>query len=246
LAQLRRRIRRLKLNKEADPIFSVQRYREEYRASEVPRFYDGRVHLAITFGGGTLALLACLGQLHQVRALEWLAVPLSLAYANLAEYLGHRFPMHRPFPGLALVYKRHAGQHHRYFTDQAMPIDGLRDLRAVLFPPVLVLFFFGLFATPVWFALAWLFSGNVAWLFVASGIFYFLNYEILHTAYHLPDAHWLARNALVKRLRWLHAIHHDPRRMASRNFNISYPLCDWLFGTLSAGAADSARDSRPA
>jgi hypothetical protein len=224
----------------------VKGYREEYQATEVPRGYDGRVHLAITFGGGTLALAWCLLQLQDVGPLEWLAVPIALAYANLAEYLGHRFPMHRPFPGLSLLYKRHSGQHHRYFTHEAMPIDGLRDLRAVLFPPVLVVFFFGLFATPVWFALAWLVSKDVAWLFVASGIAYFLNYEILHTAYHLPEGHWLARNALVRRLRWLHTIHHDPRQMASRNFNISYPVCDWLFGTLSAGEAGSARGSRPA
>jgi hypothetical protein len=154
--------------------------------------------------------------------------------------------MHRPFPGLALVYKRHAGQHHRYFDHRTMPIDGLRDLRAVLFPPLLVLFFFGLFATPVWFALARVASANAAWLFVASGIFYFLNYEVLHLAYHLPQSHPLARNALVRRLRGLHTLHHDPARMARSNFNISYPVCDWLFGTLvSAGAAGSARDSRP-
>jgi hypothetical protein len=174
-------------------------------------------------------------------------VPLGLFYANLAEYLGHRFPMHRPYPGLGIVYKRHSGQHHRFFTDQAMPIDGIGDLRAVLFPPVLVLFFFGLFGTPVWFALAYAFSDNVAWLFIACGIAYFLNYEVLHLAYHLPEAHPLARVALVRKLRWLHALHHDPRRMASSNFNISYPVCDWLFGTLvSAGAGDSVRDSRPA
>ena len=219
----------------------MARYREEYQATEVPRGYDGRLHLAITFGGGALALLGCLLQLHEVRPLEWLTVPLSLAYANLAEYLGHRFPMHRPFRGLGLVYKRHAGQHHRYFTHDRMPIDGLRDLRAVLFPPLLVLFFFGLFATPAWLALAALFSANVAWLFVASGIAYFLNYEVLHTAYHLPDGHWLARNGLVRRLRWLHTIHHDPRRMASGNFNISYPFCDWLFGTLHRSASPSER-----
>ena len=223
----------------------VARYREEYRATELPRGYDGRLHLAITFGGGTLALAACIWQLQDVQPLEWLTVPLSLAYANLAEYLGHRFPMHRPFRGLGIVYKRHSGQHHRYFTHEQMPIDGLHDLRAVLFPPLLVVFFFGLFATPVWFALAYLISGNVAWLFVASGIAYFLNYEVLHTAYHLPESHWLARNALVRRLRWLHTIHHDPRRMARNNFNISYPLCDWLFGTLNADAGDSARGSRP-
>ena len=210
----------------------VERYREEYRASEIPHRYDGRGHLLFTFGGGVVALVACLLLLRDVRPLEWLATPLALGYANLAEYLGHRFPMHRPFRGLGLVYKRHSGQHHRYFNHEVMPIEDLRDLRAVLFPPLLVIFFFGLFATPVWFALAYFFSANVAWLFVASGIFYFLNYEVLHLAYHLPEAHPLARVGLVRRLRWLHTLHHDPRLMARHNFNISYPLCDWLFGTL--------------
>jgi hypothetical protein len=214
---------------------AVGRFREHYREHELPRGYDGRLHLAITFGGGALALLAVLWQLEAVRPLEWLTIPASLLYANLVEYVGHRFPMHRPFRGLGLVYKRHAGQHHRFFSEQAMPIDRLQDLRAVLFPPVLVLFFFGLFATPVWFLLAWAVSANVAWLFVASGIAYFLNYEVLHLAYHLPDAHPLACNGLVRRLRWLHTVHHDPRRMATSNFNITYPLGDWLFGTLRHG-----------
>ena len=213
----------------------------------MPRGYDGRMHMAITFGGGALGVAACLWQLQEVRPLEWLAVPLGLFYANLAEYLGHRFPMHRPWPGLAPVYKRHSGQHHRFFSDQAMPIDGLGDLRAVLFPPLLVVFFFGAFGTPAWFALSYLFSDNVAWLFVACGIGYFLNYEVLHLAYHLPEQHRLARVKLVRKLRWLHALHHDPRRMAHHNFNISYPVCDWLFGTLlNADAGDSVRDSRPA
>jgi len=211
---------------------AVGRFREEYRDREIPPRYQGGLHLLFTFGVGTAALLLCLAQLDQVRALEWLTLPLALAYANLVEYLGHRFPMHRPFRGLALVYKRHAGQHHRFFNHQAMTIDDLRDLRAVLFPPLLVTFFFGLFALPVWFALAQLLSANVAWLFISAGLGYFLNYEILHLAYHLPEEQWLARRWLVRKLRWLHRIHHDPRRMAQCNFNITYPLGDWLFGTL--------------
>jgi hypothetical protein len=207
-------------------------YRAAYRAAQIPRGYRAGLHLAITFGGGSLVLLLCLLQLEAVRPLEWLTVPLAFLYANLAEYIGHRFPMHRPFRGLGLVYRRHAGQHHRFFTDQAMPFDELRDLRAVLFPPLLVVFFFGLFGVPVWFLLEWAVSANVAWLFIATGIAYFLNYEILHLAYHLPPDHWLARRRLVRRLQWLHRRHHDPRVMTKVNFNISYPVCDWLFGTL--------------
>jgi hypothetical protein len=210
----------------------VERYREHYRATEIPRNYDGRGHLLFAFGGGTLALVGCLLMLHDVKPLEWLAVPLALAYANLAEYLGHRFPMHRPFRGLGVVYKRHAGQHHRFFNHETMPLGSVRDLRAVLFPPSLVVFFFGLFATPVWFLLAWMVSRNVAWLFLASGVFYYVHYELLHTAYHLPESHWLARVGLVRRLRWLHQAHHDPALMTRYNFNITWPMCDWAFGSL--------------
>ena len=232
---------------------AVARYRELYRDQQIPAGYDGRLHLAFTFGVGSLALLACLWQLRAVQTLEWLTVPLAWLYANLAEYLGHRFPMHRPWRGLDLVYRRHAGQHHRFFSHQAMPLDDLRDLRAVLFPPLLVLFFFGLFALPIAVAMSALFSANVAWLFAATGLGYFLNYEILHLAYHLPADHWLARRWLVRRLGWLHTTHHDPKRMAHYNFNITYPLFDWLFSTLrheapacaSADEGDSVPGSRP-
>jgi hypothetical protein len=242
---------------------AVGRFRDDYRDREIPGGYQGSLHLAFTFGVGGAALVLCIAQLQAVQPLEWLTLPLAFIYANLVEYLGHRYPMHRPFRGLGLVYKRHAGQHHRFFNHQAMPIDDSRDLRAVLFPPLLVTFFFGLFGVPVWFLLAWLFSANVAWLFVSVGLAYFLNYEILHLAYHLPEEHWLARRWLVRRLRWLHRIHHDPRLMAHANFNITYPLGDWLFGSLrrgdradtvelldvrsdfSAGEGDSAPDNHP-
>ena len=163
-------------------------FRDEYRATEIPRDYQPLLHLAFTFGLGTVALVACLVALDDVRPLEWLAVPATFLYANLAEYVGHRWPMHRPFRGLGLVYRRHAKQHHRYFTDDAMPLTDLTDLRAVLFPPLLVVFFFGLFGTPVWLALRFLVSANVAWLFVATALAYFLNYEILHTRAPPADA----------------------------------------------------------
>ena len=211
---------------------SVRRFRAEYRQSEIPHGYSGSRHALFTFGVGSLVLLACLWQLQWVRPLEWLTVPLALAYANLTEYLGHRYPMHHRFRSLSLIYKRHAGQHHRFFTHEAMPFESRRDLRAVLFPPLLVMFFFGAFGVPVWFALRALLSANVAWLFIASGLAYYLNYEVLHLAYHLPEDHWLARRPLVCRLRWLHRNHHDPHLMAHVNFNITYPICDRLFGTL--------------
>ena len=206
-------------------------FRQQYRQRHVGEHYSGRAHLAFVLVFSLGGIMLCLGQLDQVSPLEWLTVPLAFLYANLAEYLGHRFVMHRKLPGLGLIYKRHAGQHHVFFTRERMALDGWRDAKAVLFPPILMIFFFGVFATPVALLLAWLFSANVAWLFVATGLFYYLNYELLHLAYHLPeDSRWL-KLPFIKRLRRLHHVHHDTTLMASRNFNITYPIGDWLFGT---------------
>ncbi len=40
------------------------------------------------------------------------------------------------------------------------------------------------------------------------------------------------------RLRHHHTVHHDPRLMNRYNFNITYPIFDWLFGTWYRGSAD--------
>jgi hypothetical protein len=177
-------------------------------------------------------VVAAILQLEQVHPLEWLAIPLTFLYTNFAEYWGHRGPMHHLKRGLRLVYERHTRQHHRFFTDQRMELDGLRDLRAVLFPPVLMIFFFTAFALPMGLLLAWVASPNVAWLYIATSLGYFLNYEFLHMAYHLPASHPVARWPLVGRLKGLHQAHHDPRLMARYNFNITYPIFDAVFGTL--------------
>jgi hypothetical protein len=211
---------------------AVDAFRADYRRDHVPPGYRGAWHLAFTFGIGSAICIACLLQLHAVTRWEWLAVPLSAVYVNLAEYWGHRGPMHHLTRGLRLIYERHTRQHHRFFTHEAMPIDGLRDFRAVLFPPILMIFFLSAFALPAGLLLSVVATPNVAWLFGATSLAYFLNYEFLHLAYHLPPAHPVARLPLIGRLKQLHTAHHDPRRMASSNFNITYPLGDWLFQTL--------------
>ena len=211
---------------------SIAAYRERYRRKQVPAGYRAPLHLCFTFGIGSLACIACLWQTRDVQPLEWLTVPLTALYVNLAEYWGHRGPMHHRRRGLGLVYERHTKQHHRFFTSSTMPVDSLRDLRAVLFPPVLMTFFIVVFALPAAALLARFTTANVAWLYAATSLAYFLNYEFLHLAYHLPPRYAVARWPLVGRLKRLHETHHDPRLMTRCNFNISYPLCDWLFGTL--------------
>jgi hypothetical protein len=206
-------------------------YRDCYRREHVGPSYSGRAHLAfaVLFSLGGIA--ACAALLEDVQPLEWLTLPLAFLYANLVEYSGHRWVMHRKVPWLGLVYERHAGQHHRFFTDRHMALEGWQDCKVVLFPAVLIVFYFGAFAVPLGLLLAWLTTANVALLFVIIALGYYLNYELLHLAYHLPEDSGLLRLPFLRRLRRLHHQHHEPGSMAHANFNITYPIGDWMFGT---------------
>jgi hypothetical protein len=198
--------------------------RAEARA-EVGRHYSGLLHFAFTNGVGLATIAWAALQLDHPR---WslLAVPLTFLYANLIEYFGHKGPMHHPARMLRLVYKRHTLLHHAFFTHDAMELESTRDFKMVLFPPVLIVFFFGLFAVPAALLLRALFGANTAALFVITAMSYFLLYEWLHLAYHLGD-----RVPLLRSLRRHHQAHHDPAAMTRHNFNITFPICDAIFGT---------------
>ena len=162
-------------------------------------------------------------------------MPATFLFANFVEYRAHRGVMHHRIPPFSLVFERHTPSHHGFYTHEAMAAESPRDYYMVLFPPILIVFFFGLFALPVGLLLAWLTTANVARLFVATAVGYFLTYEWLHFAYHQPPDGFIGRRWLVRRLRAHHTLHHDVARMQKWNFNITFPICDALFGTTHRG-----------
>jgi sterol desaturase/sphingolipid hydroxylase (fatty acid hydroxylase superfamily) len=101
----------------------------------------------------------------------------------------------------------------------------------VLFPPVMLVFFLGAVATPLGAALFLLATPNVGLLYVATAMGYFLAYEWLHFCHHLSDTSPVARLPFLRALREHHRVHHDPSRMTACNFNITFPICDAIFGT---------------
>ncbi len=211
---------------------TVNQAREAFRQRRIGPRYSGPMHLATTISISLLVAAACVLMLEDVRPLEWLTIPLTFLYSNLSEYLGHRGPMHRKTRFLAAVFQRHSVEHHAFFTHEAATFDSTDDYKAVLFPPVLLIFFIGGFAIPVGALLYWLFSPNVCFLFVLTSVLYFLNYELLHFAYHSDPDSWLGRLPYMSRLRKHHITHHNRQLMTRYNFNITYPICDRIFGTL--------------
>ena len=210
----------------------VARFREKAREEIIPRRYVAWLHVLFSAGGSLGVIGGLCTLLHGVTPSQWLTIPLALLVANVAEYLGHRFPMHHPYPGLRRVFTRHAGQHHRFFTAAAMSYEGPRDVYMVLFPPVLQLFFFGALGLPLTLLVRAVAGPIPSLLFAVSITAYYLCYELLHFYYHLSPRPWLEALPLLPFLRRHHLLHHDPVHMQRWNFNLTIPLMDLLLGTL--------------
>jgi hypothetical protein len=214
---------------------NVEAFRAEYRRANIGRLYRGELHLAFTSTASLAVISVACARLAHVRPVELLVVPAMFLVANAAEYFGHKGPMHHPRPGLGLLFQRHTREHHRFFTNEAMAYTSWRDVKMVLFPPVMLFFFLGALAGPMAALVFWAWSPNAGWLTVACAMGYFLTYEWLHFAYHLRSDSWVGRLPLVARLRRHHTLHHDHEIMQKGNFNITFPICDRIFGTYVKG-----------
>ena len=214
---------------------SVDQARAAFRERHISQNYSGPRHLATTISISLFIALISALMLEDIRPLEWLAIPLTFLYANLSEYMGHKGPMHHKTRFLGKIFERHTLEHHAFFTDEFITFDTNQDFKAVLFPPLLLIFFNGAFALPVGLLLYFLVSPNVAFFFVLTSILYFLNYELLHFSYHMDPDSWVGRLPFMDRLRRHHTLHHNKSLMMRYNFNITYPICDHLFGTVYTG-----------
>jgi hypothetical protein len=210
--------------------YDVEPFRAKYRAAIHPR-YNAWAHGGFVFGFGLLAITFFVMQAHDVSEWEWLTIPLALVFFNWGEYLVHLHLGHHKHAFSALFYKRHTGDHHSFFVEGRMPYEGMRDWRVILFPAWLILVFSFLLAAPVYWVLAHI-NGNVAALFSATLLGGYLLYEFFHACEHLPSEHVLARLPWIRHMRQLHGLHHRRELMQVRNFNITFPLMDWLYGTL--------------
>jgi Fatty acid hydroxylase superfamily len=211
---------------------AVTDFRVEYRRTEIGPSYRGWLHFALTSVTSLCVIGLSVSRVRDVQPWELCVIPATFLFANFTEFTVHRGPMHRPAPGLGLLFQRHTREHHHYFTHEAMSFESSKDFKMVLFPPIMLVFFLGVIATPLAVVLFFVASSNVAWLYVTVAMSYFLTYEWLHFAYHLPPDSWAGRLPFVAALRRHHTRHHDLSLMGKHNFNITFPIFDWLRGTL--------------
>lgn len=209
-------------------------FRSRYREGISAR-YSGWLHGGFVFGAGGIGMLYCFSQTAvQAQGLSpWhaLLVPLALLITNVGEYVAHRQLGHKKRSWAKLFYSRHTGDHHTFFTHEDYLIDNTRDLRVVLFPAFLLVAVALLVATPLGAFTGWLLGPAAGWLLAGSLLLGYLMYEFVHLCDHLPASNPLTRLPGVRQMREHHRLHHDPSIATEKNFNVTFPLTDYLLGT---------------
>lgn len=225
---------------------------EERRASiidRIPGSYRPAIHFGVPGLFGVAVLVACIAGLRAPTLVELAAIPVTLFGGFAFEWRVHRDVLHRETWPMGLLYRRHELAHHVVYTYDDMQMRSWRELGLILMPVPAIFIVFGM-TVALALGVGALLGVNVALLFVATAMVFFLSYEWLHAAYHLSDSSFVGRLGFVRRLRELHRRHHDPRLMKKWNFNVTVPVFDWLRGTLwspeRAAARDEARERRRA
>ena len=237
------------MNRDQEIVQRSHSFREQYR-KETPSWYRGEMHLAFTllFTGGVIWY--CAANISNASWAEWLWVVLPMfLFGNWAEWAGHRYLLHSPRSFIKPAYKRHVNTHHQFFSHKTLDYHGQQDWRALLFPPFAPVLFV-LAALPPALLLGTLWTPNAGYIAMLTMAAYFLMYEGLHTLSHLEHP-LLDAMPLVNTVRRMHVLHHNPDFMHTRNFNLTFPICDAIFGTsdlnkgllgtLFNGMSDAAR-----
>ena len=74
----------------------VETFRAQYRETQIEPNYRGWAHFGFTSCASLAVIASAISRVHHLGALELLTIPIAFVIANVAEYLGHKGPMHRP------------------------------------------------------------------------------------------------------------------------------------------------------
>ena len=207
-----------------------RRFREQYVANISP-WYNGLLHVAVTYGVGIAMIAWCVSRMQDARW-EWLLViPVAIA-GNFVEWGMHMHVMHRLKDVWAIraIYDRHTRQHHQYFTDNDVTIHSAREFRIVFFPWRLLVTLGAAGALFGWIAsLAW--NANAGYVVFITMMGHYLTYETLHFFCHVPEHPALRHIPFVNTIRRHHTAHHNMGIMMHLNMNLTFPIADWALGT---------------
>jgi hypothetical protein len=155
------------------------------------------------------------------------ALAVGLVYASMAEWVIHRFLMHRPLPGYRHFFVGHAQVHHGIYKADATYLLGDRQPEQLMLawwamPIPVAVHVPGLVLVALWFSLP-----AAVGLFLAFSL-YQASYEYLHYCMHVPQNRWFENTSAF---RWITEHHREHHRKHSSNLNVVLPFADFLWRT---------------
>ncbi len=207
-----------------------RRFREQYLAQVSP-WYNGLLHIAVTYGVGLAAIAWCVAQMHD-SSWEWLLiVPVAIG-GNFVEWAMHQHVMHRLVDVFAIraIYDRHTRQHHQYFTDNDHVIHTVREFRIVFFPWRLLLAL-GIIGGSLGWLTSLVLNANAGYVVFITMIGHYLVYETFHFCCHVPENWFVAHAPFINTIRRHHKAHHNMGIMMHCNMNLTFPIADWALNT---------------
>lgn len=150
----------------------------------------------------------------------------SIMWCSVAEWILHKYLMHKAQPGFRYPYERHALIHHTIFkADESYHLQSEEDKHTISMAWWNGIAISAISSIPVYLIFGW--KGYLL-NFIVSMCYYGV-YETLHWYMHLPKNRKIEYNSWYRKLNGHHILHH---RYTNKNFNVVLPIADLLFGTL--------------
>lgn len=167
-----------------------------------------------------------------------LYIVLSVLIMSALEWGIHKYLMHKdstPIPYLSLLYRNHSHQHHgrfyQTFNYEEDEVGRQFALRTEILPNFLL-------ASPLYLLLL-LISPTFCIILALTQLFHHITWNVVHNEMHNP-ASWIIRGIPgYSWLEWHHYLHH---KHVNKNFNIVFPIFDFIMGTAAKPTDKDIKD----
>lgn len=160
-----------------------------------------------------------------------IAFVVAFVWCSFAEWVLHKFIMHRPFKLIPYGYEHVTSHHAKFGGDESYHVREEWQKNHVLFTwkeyVLAPLICSALYVSvelavqkPIWIGC------------VLATLAYLQAFNSLHWRWHVPSDTWFQRTRIFRWMKERHRVHHLDQ---DTNYNLILPLGDWLFGTFVTG-----------
>ena len=177
-----------------------------------------------------------------------MVVLMSIIEHQIHSRLMHKMPRYLPFRNLAgrkRIFTSHAVEHHRqyrqHFHDAPVPRGEDRGIRLNIVEGLLECLPVPLVLVGISYAAGVTFPLIGAVIFPLVVALHHLIWNQVHLEMHKPEKRFFAEWRIYKFMARHHFLHH---RHPDKNFNVAFPIGDWIFGTVARADANDEETMR--